>query len=111
MSELSMDPITHNVTAFMREERRRRRWSAQTLADACEAFGAAQVPPIPSTLTRSKIAKLENGAASHANVSDIYLLAGAFAVSPDVILAGGGQPINWSALPSYTAREHGARTV
>lgn len=83
------DPITTNAVTFMRSERQRRRWSAQLLSDLCDEYGAVHEPPIPNSLSRSRIAKLESGRAATLGIDEAYLLAGAFGVGLEVILAGG----------------------
>jgi transcriptional regulator with XRE-family HTH domain len=88
-----LDPITTNAVAFMRRSREELGWSAEFLAYCCEVFGDAQEPPVPSSLSRSRIAKLEVGRAATIRIDEAFLLAGAFGVrlqdiitnSPDTV--------------------------
>jgi hypothetical protein len=75
------DPITVNAMKKVRNCRLLLGWSASDLEYHCEQFGAAQIPPIPSPLTRSRIAKLENGCAARLGVDEAFLLAGASGIS------------------------------
>lgn len=82
------DPITANAVIFMRTKRTELGWSAQFLSDRCETIGAVHEPPIPNTLSRSRIAKLESGRAASLRIDEAYVLAGAFGISFDNLVDG-----------------------
>lgn len=65
--------------------------SATQLAEACEAYGAAQEPPISSTLTKARIYGLENSLKTGLKIDEAYLLAGVFGVSLEAIITNSPQ--------------------
>jgi transcriptional regulator with XRE-family HTH domain/DNA-binding NarL/FixJ family response regulator len=74
--DMDQPVATHNVAYRIRRLRTQRGWSAQQLADQC---GGA--------LTRSTIAKIESGVRRIVTVEEIAVLAQAFQVDPQDLLA------------------------
>lgn len=76
-NEETLEPVTPGqaVARRLREVRRVRGWSAQDLADRCEALG------VPS-LDRSTVANIENGRRQRVGVDELLVLALALGVAP-----------------------------
>jgi transcriptional regulator with XRE-family HTH domain len=68
------------VMARVRAERDERGWSAQELADRCQAAGC-------TTLTRVVISALENGRRDSVNVNELMVFADVLEVAPLDLLA------------------------
>lgn len=70
---------TDRLATTIRQLRRDRQWSAQTLADQCAALGA-------QSLSRSTIAKIEAGVRRVVTVDELAALAEAFGLLPEELI-------------------------
>lgn len=85
---ISIDPFGTEAAMSMRRLRLQRGWTAQTLAEHCAAAGAAQEPPIPSTLTRARISKLESLPTTGLRLTEAYLIADVFDIEVGELVSG-----------------------
>jgi transcriptional regulator with XRE-family HTH domain len=72
-------PTTKAVATNVRTLRLARGWAAERLAEECADFAAAQEPPLPHTLPRVAVAKIEIGDRG-VSLEEVVILAGALGV-------------------------------
>lgn len=83
---MEQDPITANIASNARKQRLSLGWSARVLAEKLDQWAA----PSSSSLTRSKIAKLECGKVTHLYAAEVIGLAAVLGVSAEQLAAAPG---------------------
>jgi transcriptional regulator with XRE-family HTH domain len=93
-----LHPLIRNAGEFTTWRRHQLGWSAAVLAVACEEFAQSQQPPLPSSMNRNAISKVENGRRG-LGAEEIYLIAGALGVSMVAMLTNNTEGITADTPP------------
>jgi len=79
------DPISKIISENVARLRKQHNYTGTDLATRCAEYGRSLTPPIESRLSFMIISKIETGART-VSVTEMALLAGALAVTPDVLM-------------------------